>query len=261
MSTKIYDAYRIKKTDFDFAIFIKTIKNIENEIVKSLINKIIKMFIYSNELHYNSLIKDEELSFMNIIDLFLDEKNLKNDFSSKFSVVSFEDTGYFYFMFFTKNNYIKMFENDFPSLEDYHYQNQVDMPDDVSEEEWDKRSEKWDELMPSGIPAKDGIVTSIELIPYKIEFDIRENFKELIDNVIKDIDIKSRYKNLYQQYIKKHKTKTLQKHFDDGMYYSYDKEVNKSFEECFEKNECEKKFKLLNDINSYYQKILTNKNK
>jgi hypothetical protein len=34
-----------------------------------------------------------------------------------------------------------------PIYTDFHYQNQTDPPDDLSEEEWDFRSQKWDELM------------------------------------------------------------------------------------------------------------------
>lgn len=47
------------------------------------------------------------------------------------------------------------------NIEDYHYQNQTDMPDDISEEAWKKRCKDWETYMPSGIPARDGI--SIEL--------------------------------------------------------------------------------------------------
>lgn len=43
-------------------------------------------------------------------------------------------------------------------LADFHYQNQTDAPDDISYEEYEKRYETWKRVMPSMIPAKDGIV-------------------------------------------------------------------------------------------------------
>lgn len=46
-------------------------------------------------------------------------------------------------------------------VEDYHYQNQTDKPDGVSESEWDERERYWDEVMPSGIPSTDGMVVDI----------------------------------------------------------------------------------------------------
>lgn len=55
---------------------------------------------------------------------------------------------------------IVLFRNTY-DIEDYHYQNQTDMPDDISEEAWEKRCKDWEAYMPSGIPARDGI--SIEL--------------------------------------------------------------------------------------------------
>lgn len=68
-------------------------------------------------------------------------------------------------------------------LEDYHYQNQTDKPDDISESDWDKREADWKEAMPTGIPSADGIC--VEIIDsgfrlftlsdkYKTETDISE---------------------------------------------------------------------------------------
>ena len=42
-------------------------------------------------------------------------------------------------------------------IKDYHYQNQTDQPEDISDETWQERSDTWDKVMPSGIPSKDGI--------------------------------------------------------------------------------------------------------
>lgn len=42
-------------------------------------------------------------------------------------------------------------------IKDYHYQNQTDQPEDISDEDWEKRRQDWDTYMPSGIPSRDGI--------------------------------------------------------------------------------------------------------
>lgn len=60
----------------------------------------------------------------------------------------------------SQENNIVLFRNKY-CIKDYHYQNQTDMPDDISEEMWEKRYKDWETYMPSGIPSRDGI--SIEL--------------------------------------------------------------------------------------------------
>lgn len=42
-------------------------------------------------------------------------------------------------------------------VKDFHYQNQTDRPKPVTEEEWKFREATWKRIMPSGIPARDGI--------------------------------------------------------------------------------------------------------
>lgn len=47
------------------------------------------------------------------------------------------------------------------NLKDYHYQNQTDQPEDISDEDWNDRRHTWDILLPTGVPAKDGICINI----------------------------------------------------------------------------------------------------
>jgi hypothetical protein len=47
-------------------------------------------------------------------------------------------------------------------VEDYHYQNQADKPDDVSDREWNKRRRDWDLTLPgAGIPANNGFTADL----------------------------------------------------------------------------------------------------
>lgn len=55
------------------------------------------------------------------------------------------------------NTDIRRFIENHEMFEDYHYQNQCDKPDDISDEEWDKRESDWnDAIGPDYIPANHG---------------------------------------------------------------------------------------------------------
>lgn len=43
----------------------------------------------------------------------------------------------------------------YPFVKDYHYQNSTDKPDTISREDWDERSQNWDEAIPT-TPAENG---------------------------------------------------------------------------------------------------------
>ncbi|MAM84506.1 MAG: hypothetical protein CL472_07540 [Acidobacteria bacterium] len=45
--------------------------------------------------------------------------------------------------------------------EDFHYQNSTDRPEGVSENEWKRREELWDQSMPTGRPADVGLICEI----------------------------------------------------------------------------------------------------
>ena len=44
---------------------------------------------------------------------------------------------------------------------DFHYQNQTDQPDDISEEDWDFRRNAWDIVLESGVPREDGVIINM----------------------------------------------------------------------------------------------------
>lgn len=64
-------------------------------------------------------------------------------------------------------------------VKDYHYQNQVDMPEGMTEKKWKIRSEDWDlALEPSGIPSQSGfsfVLCEQAFNIYTIKWDV--NFK------------------------------------------------------------------------------------
>lgn len=46
-------------------------------------------------------------------------------------------------------------------ISDYHYQNQTDRPKELSAREWNRRKKDWDQVMPTGIPSRDGTVIQL----------------------------------------------------------------------------------------------------
>lgn len=65
------------------------------------------------------------------------------------------------FTFYGSHSLEQILETE-PDIEEYHYQNQCDMPEDISEDEWEQRRIDWNMAIPSGIPAKNGF--GVELV-------------------------------------------------------------------------------------------------
>jgi hypothetical protein len=169
MSTKIYDAYRIKKEN-DILVTLKKAKEL---VIQEVANdKLLLTTVHAISIAY--ALKEfeqnkENLSAKNAIDEHkkgkLDgfwlqrslEKNshslVRGDIDVDFYAMIFYDDDYWYLKFFYNTNsfskYLEKISTEL-NLEDFHYQNQVDPPNDVPAEEFDNRSEKWDELLADG---------------------------------------------------------------------------------------------------------------
>lgn len=76
-------------------------------------------------------------------------------------------------------------------LIEYHYQNQTDRPERISGREWGKRKHDWDKALPTGIPARDGIVINISDADTFIHtlFTYRA---EVIDQVLEKFELRSK---------------------------------------------------------------------
>lgn len=44
---------------------------------------------------------------------------------------------------------------------DYHYQNQTDRPDEISDHEWNRRESVWDEVMDTSVPREDAVIVNM----------------------------------------------------------------------------------------------------
>ena len=168
MSTKIYSAYRIKK-DRDILALLKKCKEIAIEVIandESYLRLVHSMSIAKalkdlSDNPKNSMAQYtiDEHKKGNVDDFWIEsmlEKNQtstsKINISAYLSCSIFYDADYWYIKFFTneRNQYTiidKIVET--LELEDYHYQNQTDTPEGVSDEDFEARGVKWDELLES----------------------------------------------------------------------------------------------------------------
>ena len=168
MSTKIYNAYRINK----------------NKDIKDIIKKMREIAIYnmSNNKDYfylahaissamafkenqNELAKEvckeiEKNEFGILSEMWMIDK-IKNSKAKDIldcglmAVATFDDE-YWYLKFFSGSKFmdkiLNTIEIEIKELEDYHYQNQSDPPEDIEYEEYLKRGKKWNELIPDYTP-------------------------------------------------------------------------------------------------------------
>jgi hypothetical protein len=147
MSTKIYNGIKFKSKDYyQLLQELLEVKNKSKEVSKNLISdRDLLYFISGNKL------EDKDSFF--IAQEFLDAADSNNKskwaFSPNihFSVVVYptpEGDIYGYYFDSNKKEYNELLK---PLYTDFHYQNQSDPPTNLSEEEWDFRREKWDQLV------------------------------------------------------------------------------------------------------------------
>lgn len=76
--------------------------------------------------------------------------------------------------------YVELWQS-FKWVKDYHYQNQVDKPEEIPDEEWETRKQDWELALPgAGIPALEGF--SIDICDGRFPYDLKWpkiNFKVL----------------------------------------------------------------------------------
>lgn len=147
MSTKLYNGIKFKSNNIkevlDQLISIKeTAKKIA---IDSISDRELGLFIVTNKL----LDKDYYTITRELIEAVDSNSYNKWSFVPRlhFSVVIYptkEGDIYGYYFDSNKKEFRDLIE---PFYTDFHYQNQTDPPTDVTEEEWDFRREKWDELV------------------------------------------------------------------------------------------------------------------
>lgn len=145
MSSKLYNGIRFKSRNM--ADILKQLISIRKEVV----------------LIANSLLTIEEIEFFilfnklgdkNKIEIFkeiekelcsLHRQRLSLNFNFSIALIP-EKKGYVYGYYFADNEK-EYFDAIKPFIEDYHYQNQCDKPENISSREWNRRYKKWNKLL------------------------------------------------------------------------------------------------------------------
>lgn len=138
MSTKIYNAFRFKGELKDLMPFLREVRS---DIESHTVN-------YYKEYKHSDMPDNE----WDLVELFKERnKSIFFEFNIESSVVVyFHSTGIYLHFFFPGHfgNYSDrgFFEKWGDWIEDFHYQNQTDKPDDISEGDWRHREEVFDDL-------------------------------------------------------------------------------------------------------------------
>ena len=104
---------------------------------------------------------------------FCEKHSLCNDYKALVQVIPLADKTLA--MYFGNPDFFQ--ECNFSFLSDYHYQNQCDKPEEISDEEWNKRENDWDKAIgPDYVPAKHGFL--VELFNTEWDFGII-SFKDI----------------------------------------------------------------------------------
>ena len=131
MSTKIYNAFKFKKSFSELVPFLKDVREeIENDTV----------FYYKSRFPQNRIPK--------VVDLIkkIRQAKLKREFewNIESSVAVFFHNEDIYLIFFFPGHFGRsdrnLSEKWANEIEDFHYQNSTDRPEHITEDEWDARS-------------------------------------------------------------------------------------------------------------------------
>lgn len=144
MSAKLYNGIRFKSRNM--ADILQQLVSLRKDIVKYANNLLdveeIKFFIIINKLNDANC---HEI-FRKIIDSLNSTNRTILSIRFNFSIALIpEKNGYVYGYYFV--DYEEYFDLIKPFVEDYHYQNQCDKPDNISNREWNNRRKKWDKLL------------------------------------------------------------------------------------------------------------------
>lgn len=161
MSTKIYSAYRVSKS-VDMRVLLGEMREIalsevsnDSIFLRSIWKRCVGIAKRKNLEHYNKLQKVEDKQEFAIFQLEIALFESRLDQSERVSDCSVEpaiwfDDEYWYLKFFSNSGIADKIERriaELPEIEDFHFQDQTDCPDGISEEDFAKRERKWDEIL------------------------------------------------------------------------------------------------------------------
>jgi len=126
-------------------------------------------------------------------------------------------------MYFCDNNELEKLWLAKPYVEDYHYQNQTDQPENVSNKEWEQRRKDWDITLPGlGVPCLSGF--TMDVVPNHYFITV---FRIGAKNVLKCIpSLTDRVKPIaaelvFRDFCRKKRIKEIPKSHEFESYFKY----------------------------------------
>lgn len=161
MSTKIYSAYRVSKSVDMRNLMVKMREIALNEVandsmfLRAIWKRCVDLAKRKNLEHYNKLQKvadKQEFAIFQLETAMFESRldNLERVADCSIEPAIWFDEDYWYLKFFPNTGIAHKIERriaELPEIEDFHFQDQTDCPDGISEEDFAKRGEKWDELL------------------------------------------------------------------------------------------------------------------
>lgn len=188
MSTKIYNGIKFNTSDiYDLYDKLNIFKEESIKLYREMFDdRLPDILTYVMKEHYKKTGNLEDM--WNIGDEFID--SLKKDrmilLKNTIQIYPHPKTKELYGYFILDNkSEISLLDKDWVS--DYHYQNQTDPPEDISYEDFEKRSDMWDDLFTdsykiqdSGFEYKIYDITEISIYMDKV---FRKTYKELCESI------------------------------------------------------------------------------
>lgn len=192
MSTKIYNGYysdlSLDKLLLKFKEEVKRFEDIKlKHFSKVLVGK-------SIEIYDTKLSKGESCDINDTIgelyDKYQNEINDSKKNNLRVSNVDFSASCCLFpcgrktlILFYSDNNSILELWDSLDYIHEYHYQNQTDRPNNITNREWNLRRKNWNKVLGGdgwGIPAHNGYVFTFTFIDAPFYYDLKIDFKDYI---------------------------------------------------------------------------------
>jgi hypothetical protein len=151
MSTKIYNGIKFKSKNLDE--IINSLVELRHKVKPKVIDRLVNEISANNKNLYNLNLTDHTLFYRDLLEKLKKEWNLNiDDIGIGYRVfIYYYPKDCNYYGYYINYNYFPdqenpLFTNDIAL--DFHYQNQTDKPEDISDDAWKYRLNVWDYCLP-----------------------------------------------------------------------------------------------------------------
>lgn len=115
------------------------------------------------------------------------DRRTDSDYDFKSNLCLFPIRGKILAMFFSQHQRFTDVWNSFDEVSEYNYWNNTDKPDELTDEQWERRRKDWDTALPGiGIPSENGfIIEFTKGFPSLFDMKLKENAHKYIDSLEK----------------------------------------------------------------------------